>query len=129
MHRRLAEVIDESELRAQASGAGGDHGRSETAAGARRGGGYRRTRGAHLRPPRNCSNWRSRWAETPPNAGSGWRRTASTGAIPGRARALLEKAIAGMQPGPSRAEARHTLAIVRFIDDGYAEAVQLLSAR
>ncbi len=45
---------------------------------------------------------------------------------PGRARALLETAIATMPAGPLRAEALHTLAIVRFIDDGYPEASQLL---
>jgi ATP/maltotriose-dependent transcriptional regulator MalT len=45
---------------------------------------------------------------------------------PGRARALLERAIAGMQPGPLRAEALHSLAVVRFNDDGYPEASQLL---
>jgi DNA-binding NarL/FixJ family response regulator len=48
------------------------------------------------------------------------------GGDPQRARALLERAIAGMQPGPLRAEALHSLAIVRFIDDGYLEASQLL---
>jgi DNA-binding CsgD family transcriptional regulator len=45
---------------------------------------------------------------------------------PGRARALLERAIAGMQPGQARAQALHALAVVRFIDDGYLEASQLL---
>ena len=36
--------------------------------------------------------------------------------------ALLERAIAGMQPGPLRAEAFQALAIARFNDDGYLEA-------
>ncbi len=45
---------------------------------------------------------------------------------PARAKALLENVIAGMPSGPLRAKAHHTLAIVRFTDDGYADAVQLL---
>ncbi|ODQ95725.1 AAA family ATPase [Mycolicibacterium holsaticum] len=45
---------------------------------------------------------------------------------PGRARALLEQTIADMQPGPLRAQARHALAFVRFMDDGYLEGRQLL---
>jgi DNA-binding NarL/FixJ family response regulator len=48
------------------------------------------------------------------------------GGDPGRARALLERAIAGMQPGQLRAEALNSLAIVRFIDDGYLDATELL---
>jgi hypothetical protein len=48
------------------------------------------------------------------------------GGDPGRARALLERAIADLQPGPVRAQALHALAVVRFIDDGYLEASQLL---
>jgi ATP/maltotriose-dependent transcriptional regulator MalT len=48
------------------------------------------------------------------------------GGEPGRARALLESAIAGMQAGPLRAEALHSLAIVRFNDDGYLETSQSL---
>lgn len=45
---------------------------------------------------------------------------------PGRARALLEQAIADLEPGPLRAQARHALAFVRFMDDGYLEGCQLL---
>ena len=48
------------------------------------------------------------------------------GGDPGRARALLERATARMQPGPLRAEALNSLAIVRFIDDGYLDASHLL---
>jgi DNA-binding CsgD family transcriptional regulator/tetratricopeptide (TPR) repeat protein len=45
---------------------------------------------------------------------------------PARARKLLERAIAGLQPGQVRAQALYALAVVRFIDDGYLEASQLL---
>ena len=44
------------------------------------------------------------------------------GGDPGRARALLERATARMQPGPLRAEALNSLAIMRFIDEGYLDA-------
>src|SRR5262249_32946559 len=43
-----------------------------------------------------------------------------------RARTLLEWAIAHMRPGPRRAEALYALAVVRFMDDGYIEASELL---
>lgn len=45
---------------------------------------------------------------------------------PGRARTLLERAIAELASGPARAQARHLLAVVRFIDDGFVDAVELL---
>jgi DNA-binding CsgD family transcriptional regulator/tetratricopeptide (TPR) repeat protein len=47
---------------------------------------------------------------------------------PSRARALLERAIATLTPGPLRAEALYSLAIVRFNDDSYPEASQLLQS-
>jgi DNA-binding CsgD family transcriptional regulator len=47
-------------------------------------------------------------------------------ADPGRAGALLEETIAGMEPGRLRAEALRTLAFVRLHDDGYREAARLL---
>lgn len=49
------------------------------------------------------------------------------GGDPSRARALLERAVDDLAPGPLRADARHMLAVVRFIDDGYTEAVELLA--
>jgi hypothetical protein len=48
------------------------------------------------------------------------------GGDPGRARALLERATARMQPGPLRAEALNSVAIMRFIDEGYLDASHLL---
>jgi DNA-binding CsgD family transcriptional regulator len=45
---------------------------------------------------------------------------------PGRAKTLLESAIDQMEPGLSRAEALYSLAVVRFSDDGYLEASELL---
>ncbi|KUI10278.1 LuxR family transcriptional regulator [Mycolicibacterium acapulense] len=49
------------------------------------------------------------------------------GGDPSRARALLEGVVGDLAPGPIRAEARHMLAVVRFVDDGYTEAVELLT--
>ncbi|RAV13898.1 LuxR family transcriptional regulator [Mycolicibacterium sp. GF69] len=46
---------------------------------------------------------------------------------PTRARTLLEAVVPDLQPGPLRAEALHMLAVVRFVDDGYGEAVRLLA--
>ena len=48
------------------------------------------------------------------------------GGEPARAKTLLENVIESMPAGPSRAQAQHTLAIVRFTDDGFLEAAQLL---
>ncbi|MGY4649068.1 DNA-binding CsgD family transcriptional regulator [Mycobacterium sp. URHB0021] len=125
MHGRLAEVIDESELRARhlaLSAATGDQDalRALDAAAA-----SADARGAPAAAAEllelaialggDTVERRIRLAAHCFDAGD-----------PGRARALLERAIAGMKPGPPRAHARHTLAIVRFIDDGYPETVQLL---
>jgi DNA-binding CsgD family transcriptional regulator len=48
------------------------------------------------------------------------------GGDPARARTLLERAITGLPPGPVRAQALYALSVVRFIDDGYLEASQIL---
>jgi ATP/maltotriose-dependent transcriptional regulator MalT len=48
------------------------------------------------------------------------------GGDPARARAMLERAISAMQSGPLRAEALNLLAIVRFTDDGYLDASHML---
>lgn len=49
------------------------------------------------------------------------------GGDPARSRALLERVIPELRTGPLRAEALHMLAVARFIDDGYPDAVRLLA--
>lgn len=46
---------------------------------------------------------------------------------PQRAKALLNDAVAELPAGPTRAAALFQLALVRFIDDGYPDAVELLT--
>jgi DNA-binding CsgD family transcriptional regulator len=47
---------------------------------------------------------------------------------PGRARQLLEDVVAPLPIGPLRAEALYQLALVRFYEDGFTEAAELLES-
>ena len=99
MHRRLAELITEPELRARhlalSDGVGGPRTLEslDTAADIARG------RGAPL-PPRNCLNWQSVWAEIPPSAGSVVRHSTSTPETP--------PAPAPYSSGPSKGRRRRS---------------------
>jgi tetratricopeptide (TPR) repeat protein len=125
MHRRLADIVDGPELRAQHlafAATSADHqtlqSLDEAAASAH-------SRGAPAAATELLELAIALGGDTPER-----RLRLATHCFdagdPGRARALLETAIATMPAGPLRAEALHTLAIVRFIDDGYPEASQLL---
>jgi DNA-binding CsgD family transcriptional regulator len=47
---------------------------------------------------------------------------------PGRARQLLEDVVDELTPSPLRAEALYQLALVRFYDDGFSDAAELLES-
>ena len=55
----------------------------------------------------------------------GWRGTASTAAEPARAGTARTGVLQECEPGPPRAEALHSLAIVRFNDDGVPRSVAI----
>jgi DNA-binding CsgD family transcriptional regulator len=125
MHRRLAGIVDESELRARHLAMGSSIGDAGTLAALDEAANSAHARGAPAAAAEllelaiglggDTVERRIRLAGHSFDAGD-----------PARARTLLERAIAGLQPGPVRAEALYLLAVVRFIDDGYLEASQLL---
>ncbi|MGV0849766.1 AAA family ATPase [Mycolicibacterium phlei] len=125
MHRRLADVLDEAELRARHLALATTSRDDATVSALERAATAAQARGAPVAAAELMElaitlggatpNRRIRLASHVFDAGD-----------PGRARTLLEQAIAALEPGPQRAEALHRLAVVRFIDDGYSEAVDLL---
>jgi DNA-binding CsgD family transcriptional regulator/tetratricopeptide (TPR) repeat protein len=125
MHRRLADVVDEMELRARHLALASTAGDPETLVALDDAAASAHERGAPAAAAELLELAVALGGDTPE------RRIRLAGHCfdfgdPGRARALLERAIAGMQPGPLRAEALHSLAIVRFNDDGYLETSRLL---
>jgi DNA-binding CsgD family transcriptional regulator len=125
MHRRLAGVIDELELRARHLAMASPTGDLETLDALDDAAASAHARGAPAAAAELLELAIGLGGDT------GERRVRLAGHCfdagePTRARALLERAIEGMQPGPHRAEALQSLAIVRFNDDSYVEASQLL---
>lgn len=130
MHNKLAVVVDEPELQARhlalAATTEGSAGHRETVASLERAAATAHARGAPAAAAELIDLAISLGGDTPERR----MRLAAycfDGGDPPRARALLEGVVAGLAPGPLRAEARHMLAVVRFIDDGYTEAVELLA--
>jgi DNA-binding NarL/FixJ family response regulator len=125
MHRRLADVVDEMELRARHLALASTGGEPETLEALDNAAASAHARGAPAAAAELLELAIALGGDTPE------RRVRLAGHCfdggdPGRARVLLERAIAGMQPGQLRAEALNSLAIVRFIDDGYLDATDLL---
>jgi DNA-binding CsgD family transcriptional regulator len=125
MHRRLADVVDESEQRARHLALAATSGDDETLLALDDAAATAHARGAPAAAAEMIELAIALGGDTAERrirlAGHCF-----DGGEPGRARGLLEKTIADMQPGQARAEALHMLAVVRFIDDGYLEAVELL---
>jgi len=125
MHRRLAGIVDVLELRARHLALASTEGDPETLEVLDAAAASAHARGAPAAAAELLELAIALGGDT------GERRVRLAGHCfddgdPARARALLERVIAGMQPGSLRAEALHSLAIVRFNDDGYLEASQLL---
>ena len=125
MHRRLAGVVDELELRARHLALASSSGDPDTLEALDDAAASAHARGAPAAAAELLELAIALGGDTPE------RRVRLAGHCfdggdPGRARALLERAITRMQPGPLRAEALNSLAIVRFIDDGYLDASELL---
>jgi DNA-binding CsgD family transcriptional regulator len=125
MHRRLAGVVDELELRARHLALASTAGDPETRQALDDAAASAHARGAPAAAAELVGLAIALGGDTAERrirlAGHCF-----DGGNPGRARVLLERTIATMQPGPHRAEARHALAVVRFIDDGYLDGTQLL---
>jgi DNA-binding CsgD family transcriptional regulator len=125
MHRRLADIVGETELRARHLALASITGDAETLAALDVAAASAHARGAPAAAAELVELAIALGGDTAE------RRIALAGHCfdsgePGRAKALLERAIAELQPGPLRAQALHSLAIVRFNDEGYPEASQLL---
>jgi DNA-binding CsgD family transcriptional regulator/tetratricopeptide (TPR) repeat protein len=125
MHRRIAGIVDELELRARHLALASTTGDPETLQALDDAAASAHARGAPAAAAELLELAIALGGDTPERrirlAGHCF-----DGGEPGRARGLLERAIAGMQAGPLRAEALHSLAIVRFNDDGYLETSQSL---
>lgn len=126
MHNKLAAVVDEPELQARHLALAATTGDEATVSALDRAAATAHARGAPAAAAELVDLAISLGGDTPERR----MRLAAycfDGGDPPRARALLESVVADLAPGPVRAEARHMLAVVRFIDDGYTEAVELLA--
>ncbi len=125
MHRRLAGVVDELELRARHLAMASATGDPETLEALDDAAASAQARGA----PAAAAELLELAIALGGDTAERRVRLAGhcfDGGDPARARAMLERAISGMQSGPLRAEALNSLAIVRFNDDGYLDASHLL---
>ncbi|MGV0793333.1 ATP-binding protein [Mycolicibacterium sp. XJ1819] len=125
MHRRLADVVDETELRARHLALAATEGDPQTVQALDEAAIGAHTRGAPVAAAELLELAIGLGGDTDERR---IRLAIHTfdGGDPGRARTLLEQVIAGLSPGPLRAEALYLLAVVQFIDDGYLEASELL---
>ena len=125
MHRRIAGIVDELELRARHLALASTTGDPETLQTLDDAAASARARGAPAAAAELLELAVALGGDTPERRIRLAEHCFDSGE-PGRARGLLERAIAGLQAGPLRAEALHSLAIVRFNDDGYLETSQSL---
>ncbi len=125
MHRRLAAVVEQPELRARHLAMASTTCEPETLAALDEAAASAEGRGAPAAAAELIDMAIALGGDTPERR----IRLASNcfaAGEPGRARTLLERAIALLPPGPQRAEALYTLAVVRFMHDGFLEASGLL---
>lgn len=127
MHRRLAELVTEPELRARHLALSDPSGEAETVAALDSAADIARDRGAPaaaaellelaVRLGADDAQRKIRCATHYFDAGD-----------PGRARKILDAVVAALPAGPTRAEALHQLGLVRLYDDSFPEAAELLEA-
>jgi DNA-binding CsgD family transcriptional regulator len=125
MHRRLAEIAADPEQRARHIAQAAVHLDAASVAALDEGAARARARGAPAAAAEllelavqlggDTAGRRIRLAQHHFDAGR-----------PARARTLLEETVAGMAPGPSRADALRLLAMVRLHDDSYRESAAYL---
>lgn len=125
MHRRLAEIVDEPELRARHLALAATHGDDLTLTALDEAADMARSRGA----PAAAAEFLDLAIRL--GGGTPERRILSAAhhfdaGEPARARLLLQETIAGLEPGPRRAEAYTLLALVASLNDSFDEAADLL---
>ncbi|MGV0873214.1 AAA family ATPase [Mycolicibacterium sp. XJ879] len=126
MHRRLADVAVEPELRARHLALAATNGDAETLQALDDAAASAQARGAPAAAADLLNLAIGLGGDTPQRRMLLATHTFDAG-DPVRARTLLEQSIADMEPGPLRAQARHALAFVRFMADGYVEGRNLLA--
>ncbi|MCV7089946.1 AAA family ATPase [Mycobacterium interjectum] len=127
MHRRLAQLVTEPELRARHLALADTSGQPETIAAIDAAADIARDRGAPVAAAEllelafslgaDDSDRKIRCAAYYFDAGD-----------PGRAREILDPVVATLRAGPVRAQALHQLGLVRLYDDSFLEAAELLEA-
>ncbi len=125
MHRRLAEIVDELEIKARHLALAATHGDELTLMSLDEAADMARSRGA----PAAAAELLDMAIAL--GGGSPERRILSAAhhfdaGEPARARQLLESTIAQLEPGPRRAEAFSLLALVASLNDSFDEAADLL---
>jgi DNA-binding CsgD family transcriptional regulator len=126
MHRRLAEIVDQPELRARHLALGATRGDVMTLQALDAAAESAYSRGAPVAAAELLELAMGLGGDTP-------ERRIQTAAYhvdaadPGRARSLLEKTTAQMPAGPARAAALHLLALVRLYGDSFGDAAELLN--
>jgi ATP/maltotriose-dependent transcriptional regulator MalT len=125
MHRRLAEIVDEPELKARHLALAAASGDEPTLSSLDTAAELAHVRGAPIAAAELMELAMGLGGDTPE------RRIRAAGhhfeaGDPGRAKALLEKTIDRLAPGTLRGEAMLLLAVVRLYDDSFLEAADLL---
>jgi DNA-binding CsgD family transcriptional regulator len=127
MHRKLAELVVEPELRARHLALSDATGEPETIAALDTAAEIAQARGAPAAAAELLGLAINLGAGDPARRILCATQYFAAG-DPGRARQLLEDVVADLPIGPLRAEALYQLALVRFYDDGFAEAAELLES-
>jgi DNA-binding CsgD family transcriptional regulator len=125
MHKRLADVVDEPELRARHMALGSTNGDAGTLDSLDSAAESARVRGAPAAAAELIDLAIGLGGGTPRRLIQAAAHHFNAGES-GRARALLEEAIAQLEPGAVRAEAMGWLGYVRLLDDSFPEAADLL---
>ncbi len=125
MHRRLAEIVDEPELKARHLAMAATHGDELTLISLDEAADMARSRGAPVAAAELLD------LAIGLGGGNPERRILSAAhhfdaGEPAHARALLQDTIEGLEPGPRRAEALTLLALVASLNDSFDEAAGLL---
>ncbi len=125
MHRRLAGVVDEPELRARHMALGSTTGNRETLQSLDSAAESARIRGAPAAAAELVNLAIALGGSTPQRLVQAAADHFNAGES-ARARALLEQVVAELEPGATRAEAMSWLGYVRLLDDSFPEAADLL---
>ncbi|MEO3757777.1 AAA family ATPase [Mycobacterium sp. B14F4] len=125
MHRRISGLLEESELRARHLALAAEAGDGTTVTALESAAAAAQARGA----PTAAAELMEMAIAVGGTTGERQIRLAKhcfDSGDPQRAKAVLERAITELRPGPLRAETRYALAMVLFMDEGYVDGAHLL---